>query len=69
MKIKYRYWSVVAFVEVTKYQSEKKDVEKCIKNDHFTTKKKKQDNYTTNVQFTMYDKIFKKKPNNVYGMG
>jgi hypothetical protein len=54
---------VVAFAEIAEYQYEEKDVEKCIKVNHSTAKKKKQDNCTTNAQFTMYDRIFKKKPN------
>jgi len=48
---------------VVEYQSKKKDVEKCIKVYHFIAKKKKQENCTIGAQFTMYDRIFKKKPN------
>jgi hypothetical protein len=48
---------------VVEYQFEKKDVEKCIKVYHFIAKKKKQENYTIGAQCTMYDRIFKKKPN------
>jgi hypothetical protein len=35
---------VVAFAEIPEYQYEEKDVEKCIKVDHSTAKKKKQEN-------------------------
>ncbi len=41
IKIKYRYWLAVAFVEVAKNQSKEKDAEKCIKVDHYIAKKKK----------------------------
>jgi len=53
---------------VVEYQFEKKDVEKCIKVDHFITKKKKQDKCTTDAQFTMYDGDFQEKAkHNVFG--
>jgi hypothetical protein len=42
---------------------EKGDAKKCIKVDHSTAKIKKQNNCTIDGQFTMYDRIFKKKPN------
>ncbi len=54
---------VVAFAEIVEYQFEEKDVVKCIKIYHSIAKEKKQDNCTIDTQFTMYDRIFKKKAN------